>query len=1322
MKRLLLSLIIGLLCFPAISQTSDLIKYQAALRTSTGAPITSTNVGLRFRVLQGSPSGLTVYEEKHTALTSIVGIVNVYIGGGFDKVGDITTINWTDDDYFLRVDLDDDMDGSYTFMGTNQFSSVPLAAYSVEVKNKQDLDLHNDTLEITGNPNATLIFMDQYKDNTDDQQLIFQNDELVLFRESVNDTIDLSPVVNQGQTNAAAIASINANIATDTLSLVNHLANDGDMDASNEVQTLNLDTLSDSLSLSVNNSGISMTRYLDNTDAQTLSLGTKTGNTQDIDISGGNTLSLDLSDSDNDNTNEIQSLTITGSHQLEIKDVSSTTNSSVDLSPYLDNTDAQTLTVTNSGTNRTIGISGGNSQTFDINDNDDDPANEIQSISFTVNSADAWKRDVTLSGTGGTTFSVADNDNDSINELQSLSHTVSGTDRIISITNGTGTTIDVADNDDNSSNELQNLTNGGVSGTSQTINISSGSGVTFSIADNDNDASNEIQNLSDGGRTGTTQTIDISGTGATSVSFDVADIDNDSTNEIQSVSHTVSGNDRIVSITGGGSGTTINVADNDDDSSNEIQDLTFSSDTLEVTNNGSSTAIYLGAYAEEDQLADADNDTRVEVEASTDEDIIRFSTGGTERVTINGGSLGIGTTAPSDRLHVRQGSVAANLESTGGAASTAQLKLTTASQGTGTVTKDNNTGRLAIATGGADNLQLQTNTGGDFQFDEGGNTRLYIEAGGQVGVGTTSPTELLDVAGKTKTTTFQMTSGASNGYLFVSDASGNGTWSNPDNLGVSFVEDADNDTRILTEAAADADDIRFLTAGTERLRIDQSTNGSLVFDVPNESNVYLGQSTGANATGARNNVGLGFQTMSNSNVTGSYNIGAGYRALYALSTGAYNVGQGYQANYNVSSGSGNIGIGRNANYSTTTSNYQVGVGAFSNYFSTGIGNVGMGFRAGYGGASNSGSYNVNLGYYSGHDRRGNYNVGIGYYAGYQSGGGTGAYNVSLGALSGYFNRGSNNTFLGSWAGYNSTGTGTGNVFIGYQAGYNETGSNKLYIDNTTTATPLIWGDFNTNQVAVNGTMSVNTTTVTSGAVMEVNGSMYLSRGGTRTIGVPWANAGGNDLVVQAGGSITSWGSAVTGGDLILRAGNANISNTANIPFGNSVHIYAGDNVFGGIGAANRNGDIIFYGGHLQPERMRMTGANGYFGILTSTPSFPLHVNGIAGAALHLTVSDGRFKTDVRPVENPIATVQAMEGVSYNWNREEFPDRNFPEGRSSGFVAQDLQKVVPNAVHKDEEGWYGVSYSELIPYLVEAIKEQQKMIEELNKRIEELNRK
>ena len=75
-------------------------------------------------------------------------------------------------------------------------------------------------------------------------------------------------------------------------------------------------------------------------------------------------------------------------------------------------------------------------------------------------------------------------------------------------------------------------------------------------------------------------------------------------------------------------------------------------------------------------------------------------------------------------------------------------------------------------------------------------------------------------------------------------------------------------------------------------------------------------------------------------------------------------------------------------------------------------------------------------------------------------------NTYIGERAGKSSTGLNNTFLGYSAG--STNVGNSSIMIGYFAGSNETGSNKLYIDSSNTATPLIYGDFSTEELTING--------------------------------------------------------------------------------------------------------------------------------------------------------------------------------------------------------------------------------------------------------------
>jgi hypothetical protein len=96
---------------------------------------------------------------------------------------------------------------------------------------------------------------------------------------------------------------------------------------------------------------------------------------------------------------------------------------------------------------------------------------------------------------------------------------------------------------------------------------------------------------------------------------------------------------------------------------------------------------------------------------------------------------------------------------------------------------------------------------------------------------------------------------------------------------------------------------------------------------------------------------------------------------------------------------------------------------------------------------------------------------------------TGNYNVAVGMYALKSNNGgSRNTALGYKAG-NNAGAASGNVFLGFEAGYSETGSNLLYIENTVSSSPLIWGDFQSDKVVINGNGSNNT----SGRTLFVNG-------------------------------------------------------------------------------------------------------------------------------------------------------------------------------------------------------------------------------------------
>jgi hypothetical protein len=119
------------------------------------------------------------------------------------------------------------------------------------------------------------------------------------------------------------------------------------------------------------------------------------------------------------------------------------------------------------------------------------------------------------------------------------------------------------------------------------------------------------------------------------------------------------------------------------------------------------------------------------------------------------------------------------------------------------------------------------------------------------------------------------------------------------------------------------------------------------------------------------------------------------------------------------------------------------------------------------------------------------------------------------------------------------------------------------------------------------------------------------------------------------------------------------------------------------------------------------------GIGTNSPTEKLHVVGnvvVSGTvtATTLTQSDRRLKTQIASLPSPIEVLKKIEGVSYYWKS------NDDRAKQYGVIAQEIEKVLPDIVKTNDAGFKAVNYTALIPFLVEAIKEQQKQIDELKK--------
>ncbi|MCF8324765.1 MAG: tail fiber domain-containing protein [Leadbetterella sp.] len=137
------------------------------------------------------------------------------------------------------------------------------------------------------------------------------------------------------------------------------------------------------------------------------------------------------------------------------------------------------------------------------------------------------------------------------------------------------------------------------------------------------------------------------------------------------------------------------------------------------------------------------------------------------------------------------------------------------------------------------------------------------------------------------------------------------------------------------------------------------------------------------------------------------------------------------------------------------------------------------------------------------------------------------------------------------------------------------------------------------------------------------------------------------------------------------------------------------------------------------ELMRITGT-GNVGIGTAEPIERLHVIGNILASGTITqLSDLRYKKNFSKIENPLNKVLSLNGLHYDWKVEEFKENNFTKDRQIGFIAQEIEEIFPEMVLTDAKGYKSVDYARLTPVLVEAIKELKTLNDELKGKNEKL---
>ncbi|RMG76308.1 MAG: tail fiber domain-containing protein [Bacteroidetes bacterium] len=150
----------------------------------------------------------------------------------------------------------------------------------------------------------------------------------------------------------------------------------------------------------------------------------------------------------------------------------------------------------------------------------------------------------------------------------------------------------------------------------------------------------------------------------------------------------------------------------------------------------------------------------------------------------------------------------------------------------------------------------------------------------------------------------------------------------------------------------------------------------------------------------------------------------------------------------------------------------------------------------------------------------------------------------------------------------------------------------------------------------------------------------------------------------------------------------------------------------GIAYIQAGNGLLLDGTNNTANSQLILAANGNVGIGTNAPTYKLHVNGRIRTTNINETSDIRYKKDIEKITGALEKVLKMNGVYYNWKTEEYPQAGFDTTRQVGVIAQEMEKILPEVVNTDEEGYKSVEYSKLVAVLIEAMKEQQKQIAEL----------
>jgi hypothetical protein len=134
MKSLLSFYISFVFCLTGFCQEPESFNYQTIVHNTAGEVVATHAVSIKISILAGSDYDSIFYSEKHDVTTNRLGLVSISIGSGVDKTGNLSSLDWSADKYFLKVEMDVSGGTNYTEMGITQILNMPYTSPSKKPK------------------------------------------------------------------------------------------------------------------------------------------------------------------------------------------------------------------------------------------------------------------------------------------------------------------------------------------------------------------------------------------------------------------------------------------------------------------------------------------------------------------------------------------------------------------------------------------------------------------------------------------------------------------------------------------------------------------------------------------------------------------------------------------------------------------------------------------------------------------------------------------------------------------------------------------------------------------------------------------------------------------------------------------------------------------------------------------------------------------------------------------------------------------------------------------------------------------------------------